>query len=188
VFDPFPTVAAGFSAVTASSTSISGVGTSGYVGSRRPFLFTSELDGTKPTFTPLTGLDTAPPAPVEPAHPQSPAPTQPLVRARFARLAHRPATDGTFGFLTLTCRRACTARGSYTASLRGTRTARLGGTKARLAAGWRLRVRLALTHRGLRTLARARRLPVTVRFVVADGAGAGQVVRRTLTMRARPVS
>jgi hypothetical protein len=197
VFDPFPTVAAGFTAVTASSTSISGVGTSGDLGSRRPFLFSSGLDGTKPAFTPLTGLDTAPPAPVEPAPAAQPpppttgvaAPTAPraplLARARFARLARRPAADGTFGVLTLMCRRACTARGSYTAPLRGTRPVRLGGTRATLAPGWRLRLRLALTPRGLRALARAKRLRVTVGFVVTDGAGARQVVRRPLNMRAR---
>jgi hypothetical protein len=194
VFNPFPTVAAGFSAVTASATSIAGVGSSGYLGARRPFLFSSALDGTTPTFTPLTGLDTAPPAPVEPANPPSPAPgvaappthtARPLASVRFARLARRPAADGTFGYLTLTCRRACTARGRYTAPLRGTRTMRLGGTKARLAARWRLRLRLALTRRGLRTLARAQQLPVTVEFVIASSTGARQVVRRTVKLRAR---
>jgi hypothetical protein len=191
VFDPFPTVAAGFSAVTASETSIAGVGSSGYPGSRQPFLFSSALDGTTPTFTPLTGLDTAPHAPVEPAAaPASPAapPThrvRPLARVRFTRLAHRPAADGTFGFLTLTCRRACTARGRYTAPLRGTRRVRLGGTKARLAARWRLRLRLALTRRGLRTLARAEQLPVTVKFVITSAAGTRQVVRTSVNMRAR---
>jgi hypothetical protein len=193
VFDPFPTVAAGFSAVTASETSIAGVGSSGYPGSRQPFLFSSALDGTTPTFTPLTGLDTAPHAPVEPAPtaaPSSPAapPTRrvrPLARVRFVRLARRPAADGTFGFLTVTCRRACTARGRYTAPVRGTRTARLGGTKARLAAGWQLRLRLALTRRGLRTLARAKQLPVTVEWVITSAAGARQVVRTIVNMRAR---
>jgi hypothetical protein len=188
VFDPFPAVVAGFSAVTASSTSIAGVGSSGSIGSRRPFVFSSELDGTKPTFTPLTGLDTAPPARVEAAPPARPAPTHPvppLARVRFARLSHRPAADGTFGFVTLTCRRACTARGTYTARLRRTGAVRLGGTRARLAAHWRLRVRLALTRRGLSRLARARRLRVTVRFVIADAAGGRLVVRRTLTMHAR---
>jgi hypothetical protein len=197
VFDPFPNVAAGFSAVTASSTRILGVGSSGALGSRRPFLFSSGLDGTRPAFTPLTGLDTAPPAPVEPAPPAQPpapatgvaAPTPrralPLARARFARLARRPAADGAFGVLTLACRRACTARGSYTAPLRGTRATRLGGTSARLAAGWRLQLRLALTRRGLRTLARAKRLHVTVRFVVTDAGGARQVVRRALNLRGR---
>jgi hypothetical protein len=100
-------------------------------------------------------------------------------------LARRPAADGTFGFLALSCRRACTARGRYTAHVQGTRTARLGGTRARLAAGWRLRLRLALTRRGLRTLARAGQLPVLVRFVVADAAGTRQVVRRTVKLRAR---
>jgi hypothetical protein len=83
------------------------------------------------------------------------------------------------------CRQACTARGSYTAPLGGTRATRLGGAKARLAPEWRLRLRLALTRRGLRTLARAERLPVTVRFVVADASGARQVVGRTLDLRAR---
>ena len=193
VFDPFPTVAAGFSAVTASASSIAGVGSSGYLGSRQPFLFSSALDGTSPTFTPLTGLDAAPPAPVEPqpaAAPPSPAAprVRPLARVRFARLARRPAADGTFGFLTLTCRRACTARGRYRAPVRDTRTTRLGGTKARLAAGWRLRLRLALTRRGLRTLARAEQLPVTVEFVITSAAGARQVVRRTVHMRARVAS
>jgi hypothetical protein len=192
VFDPFPSVAAGFSAVTASATRIAGVGSSGYLGSRQPFLFSSQLDGTTPTFTPLTGLDAAPPAPVEPANPASPAPgvaapptARPLARVRFARLARRPAADGTFGFLTLTCQRACTARGRYTAPLRGTRTTRLGGTRARLAARWRLRLRLALTRRGLRTLARAKQLPVTVEFVITSSTGARQVVRRTVNLRAR---
>jgi hypothetical protein len=55
----------------------------------------------------------------------------------------------------------------------------------RLDAGWRVRVRLALTHRGLRTLERAKRLQLVVRFVVAGPAGARQVERRTVTMRAR---
>jgi hypothetical protein len=82
VFDPFPTVAAGFNAVTASATSITGVGTSGRLGSRRPFVFSSELDGTKPTFTPLTALDSAPPAPVEPAPPAPPPSAEPPTRAR----------------------------------------------------------------------------------------------------------
>jgi hypothetical protein len=194
VFDPFPTVAAGFSAVTASATSIAGVGSSGYLGSRRPFLFSSGLDGTTPTFTPLTGLDTAPPAPVEPATPPSPAPgvaapptrpARPLARVRFARLARRPAANGTFGFLTLTCRQACTARGRYTAPPGGARATRLGGTRARLAARWRLRLRLALTRRGLRTLARAQQLPVTVEFVITSSAGARQVVRTTVNLQAR---
>jgi hypothetical protein len=107
------------------------------------------------------------------------------VSARFAQLARRPAHDGTFGRLTLICRRACTARGRYTAPLGGTRTARLGGAKARLAPGWSLRLRLALTRRGLRTLGHAKRLRVTVRFVVTDAAGTREVVRRTLDMRAR---
>jgi hypothetical protein len=196
VFDPFPTAPAGFTAVTASSTRISGVGTSGYFGSRAPFLFSSEIDGTKPTFTPLTGFDTAPAAPVEPAPPApgappaagapAPAPSVArLARAWFSRLASRPAADGTFGLLTLTCRRACTARGSYTAALPGGRTVTLGATRVRLDAGWRVRVRLALTHRGLRTLVRAKRLQLVVRFVVAGPAGARQVERRTVTMRAR---
>jgi hypothetical protein len=188
VFDPFPTEAAGFSAVTASSTGISGVGNSGAAGARSPFLFSSEPDGTKPMFTPLTALDTAAAAPVEPPPPAPPAAAPPapsLVSARFAQLARRPAHDGTFGRLTLICRRACTARGSYTAPLAGARTARLGGARARLARGWSLRLRLALTRRGLRTLAHAKRLRVTVRFVVADAAGTREVVRRTLDMRAR---
>ncbi|HTE61441.1 MAG TPA: hypothetical protein VK631_13905, partial [Solirubrobacteraceae bacterium] len=201
VFDPFPTVPAGFSAVTASAASIAGVGSSGQPGSTRPFLFSSGLDGTRPVFTPLTGLDAAPPAAVEPAPPAQPAQPPPpattgaaplaprrapaLATARFARLARRPAADGTFGFVALTCRRACTARGRYTTPGPGTRAVRLGGTKARLAARWRLRLRLAFTRRGLRTLARAERLPVTVRFVVTDGAGARQVVRRQLVVRAR---
>jgi hypothetical protein len=189
VFDPFGAAPSGFSAVTASAAGITGVGNSGPVGSRRPFLFSSRLDGTAPSFTPLAGLATAPPAPVEPAAPPPPPPRPGgaplLARARFTRMAGRPAADGTFGFLTLTCRRACTARGSYTAPLGGGRTARLGRARARLAAGWRLRVRLALTRRGLRTLARAGRLPVTVRFGVADAAGTRQVVRRTAVIRSR---
>jgi hypothetical protein len=72
--------------------------------------------------------------------------------------------------------------------VRGNRTARLGGTRARLAASWRLRVRLALTRRGLRILARAKRLEVMVRFVVSDRAGADQFVRRTITLLARRAS
>jgi hypothetical protein len=191
VFDPFPTVDAGFSAVTASSTGISGVGSSGPLGARQPFLFAAGLDGTKPTFTPLAGLDTAARAPVEPAPPgqpppaTGPAPAAPLASARFGPLARRPAKDGTFGFLTLSCRRACKARGSYTAPLGDMRTARLGRAKARLGAEWNVRLRLALTRSGLRTLAHAKRLRVTVRFVVADAAGARQVVQAPVEMRAR---
>jgi hypothetical protein len=209
VFDPFPALPATFTAVTASSSGIAGVGDAGFVGSRRPFLFSSQLDGTTPTFTSLTGLDTAAPAPVEPAPPApppspvpavlpaaQPAPGTPppvppapsLANARFAQLTRRPAADGTFGFLTLTCRHACTARGTYTARLPGTGTARLGRTTARLAARWRLRVRLTLTRQGLRTLARAKRLDVTVRFVVADRTGAQQLVGKTVTLRARHAS
>jgi hypothetical protein len=182
VFDPFPAAPAGFSAVTASTAGIAAVGSSGVPGSRQPFVYTSGLDGGGATFTPLPALAGARPAPVEPAPPV----VRPLVAARFSRLAHRPAADGTFGSLTLTCRRACTAWGRYTAPLRARRTARLGGARAKLPARWRLRVRLALSRRGLRTLARARRLPVTVRFAVADATGARQVVRRTVSMRARP--
>jgi hypothetical protein len=198
VFDPFPSVAAGFSAVTASATGITGVGTSGTIGSRRAFLFSSELAGTRATFTPLTGLDTASPADVEPEPPAPPADPQapqlapvapapaaaPLATARFTRLARRPATDGTFGFLTLTCRLACTALGSYTVPGRGTGAVRLGAANAKLAAGWSLRVRLALARQGVTRLARAKQLPVTVKFVVT-GAGARQVVRTTVNLRAR---
>jgi hypothetical protein len=184
VFDPFPGVAAGFSAVTASPAGIAAVGSSGAPGSRRPFLYSAGLDGAGATFTPLPALATAPRALAEPA-PPAPRVVRPLATVRFVRMARRPATDGTFGYLAVTCRRACVARGRYTAPLREQRTTRLGGTRARLPARWRLRVRLALTRRGMRTLARALRLPVTVRFVVADGAGTRQVVRRTMSLRAR---
>lgn len=192
VFDPFPAVGSGFTAVTAAAGGIAGVGTSGLVGSRRAFLYTSAVDGTKPAFTSLA-LDSAVAAPVE-AAPSAPAaaPAAGVVKAappllaqpRFSGLARRAAADGTFGFLTLSCRRACTARGVYSAPLPGARRARLGSALVRLSMGSRLRLRLALSSRGLRTLGRERRLPVTVRFVVTDRAGARQVVRRALTLRA----
>ena len=85
VFDPFPILPAGFRAVTASTAGIAGVGTSGYRGDRRPFLFSSALDGTKPTFTALTTLDTAARAPVAAAPPPPPSPrpvTKPAARVR----------------------------------------------------------------------------------------------------------
>jgi hypothetical protein len=200
-FDPFRSEPAAFGAVAASSTGIAAVGDSGLPGSRSPFLFSARLDGTKPEFTPLPGMTTAPAARVEPAPPappQAPAPVggvapvarevAPLARARFGRLAHRPAADGTFGVLTLSCRHECTARGRYSAHVRRHRRARLGSTTARLAANWHLRMRLTLTRAGLRLLARAGRLEVTVRFVVSDRAGAAQLLRRTMTLHARRAS
>jgi hypothetical protein len=49
-------------------------------------------------------------------------------------------------------------------------------------------MRLTLTRAGLRLLARAGRLEVTVRFVVSDRAGAAQLLRRTMTLYARRAS
>jgi hypothetical protein len=94
----------------------------------------------------------------------------------------RPASDGTFGYLTLTCARACTAAGVYTARTRGGHTSRLGATRARLAAGDTLQVRLALTRAGRRVLRRQRRLTVTVRFELT-APGARQVVQKVVKLR-----
>jgi hypothetical protein len=195
VFDAFSAQPASFAAVTTAGSRIAGVGNIGQTGAEQAFLFSSALNGTSPAFVPLAGLDTAPAAPVESAGQTAPAGQLPgstgrhgrrIATVRFAHLSRRPAADGTFGFLTLKCRRACTARGAYTAKL-GNRTLRLGGAKAKLSAGSRLRIRLALSSAGLRKLAQAKRLPVTVRFVIrAKGkGGTPQVLRKTLTMQAR---
>jgi hypothetical protein len=94
----------------------------------------------------------------------------------------RPASDGTFGYLTLKCARACTAAGVYTARTQGRHTSRLGATHARLAAGDTLRVRLALTRAGRGVLRRQRRLTVTVRFELT-APGARQVVEKIVKLR-----
>jgi hypothetical protein len=102
----------------------------------------------------------------------------PLATGRFRVSGARPARDGKFGTLTLSCVRACTARGDYRAgrSPLGTRT-------VRLRAGQTRRVGLRLSPAGRRRLARSHRLRVTVRFVVSDTAGAGQTLRKLLTLR-----
>jgi hypothetical protein len=201
VFDPFPSMPSAFTSVAASTTSIAAVGVSGYLGARQPFVFTAQPDGSRTTFTPLAGFDSAAVAPVEPAPPEPAAAvaeqsasgpagtgTSPgraaavLATGRFSSLLARPASDGTFGFLTLRCARACAATGVYTARTRGGGTVRLGATRARLVAGDSLRVRLALTRAGRTRLRRHRRLAVKVRFEVT-APGARQVVERALKLR-----
>ena len=200
VFDPFPFSPSTFTAVTASANSIAGVGVSGYIGARQPFVFTAQPDGSAATFTSLAGFDTAAAAPVQAAPPTSapdsasapaaggaspssiPARPAPLATSRFRRVVARPASDGTFGYLTLTCARACTAAGVYTARTRGGRTSRLGATRARLDAGDTLQVRLALTRAGRGVLRRQRRLTVTVRFELT-APGARQVVEKVVKLR-----
>jgi hypothetical protein len=196
VFDPVPFSPSAFTSVTASASSIAAVGVSGYPGARQPFVFTAQPDGSAAAFTPLAGFDTAAAAPVEPAPPSpesapgaaggaaGPGRAAVLATSRFRRLVARPASDGTFGYLTLKCARTCAVAGAYTARTRGGGTARLGATRARLAGGDALRVRLALTRAGRRTLRRQRRLAVKVRFEVT-APGARQVVEKALTLRAR---
>jgi hypothetical protein len=180
VLDPFPYQPSGFAAVTANADGITGTGTAGYPGSRRPFLFTSRPNGSGATVTPLDGFESAPAAPVEPGPPAAapppaaqpvagpPAATPPrplLATARWLRLRKRPSAGGGFGTFSLRCARACKAKGSYTAKVRG-HTVRLGTARAKLGAGDGVRLRLALSHRGRRRLGHRRRLAVTVRFRV----------------------
>ena len=192
VYDAFPYQPSSFADLTASSSGVTGAGVSGYFPIRVPFLFSSSLDGTSSRFTPLTGFATAAPAPREPAPPgpppappaaSAPAATPPAV-ARPARLAtgrfkaSRPAPNGKFGTLTLTCARACTARGDYRVGYSG-----VGTTTARLRTGQTRRLGLRLSPAGRRRLARSGRLRVTVRFVVKDAAGTAQRFRKRLTLR-----
>ncbi|MDA0165634.1 hypothetical protein OM076_35535 [Solirubrobacter ginsenosidimutans] len=179
VLNPFPYLPSGFAAVTANADGITGTGTAGYPGSRRPFLFTSRPDGSQAAVTPLDGFESAPAAPVEPAPPADPPPAdQPvaapppavpprpaLATARWGRLAKRPDASGGFGAVSLRCARACTAAGTYTAKVRG-HTVRVGTASSRLAAGDAVRLRLALSPSGRKRLGHSRRLAVTVRFRV----------------------
>jgi hypothetical protein len=197
VFDPVPSTPSAFTAVMSPASSIVAVGVSGYLGSRRPFVFTAQADGRAATFTPLAGFDTAAAAPVEP-EPAAPGPSPPgpaspggaavhprgLATWRFRRMVARPAADGTFGYLALSCAHACEVSGAYTAPVRGGRTARLGATRARLAGGDALRVRLALTSAGRRTLRCGRHLAVTVRFAVTGRGAARQVIEKAVVLRA----
>jgi hypothetical protein len=177
VLDPFPYQPSSFAAVTADADGITATGTAGYVGSRRPFLFTSHTDGTGAAVTPLDGFESAPPAPVEPAPPAPPAappvaapaapppPRPALATVRWSALTKRPDRNGGFGRLTLRCARDCRASGTYTVRVRG-RVVRLGKASARLGAGESVRVRLVLSPGGRRRLGHSRRLAVKVRLRV----------------------
>ncbi|HEY6762047.1 MAG TPA: hypothetical protein VI318_21280 [Baekduia sp.] len=200
VFDPFPSTPSTLAAVAASAQAVVAAGTTGTLGARRAFLLTSAPDGTATTFRPL-GFDTAAPAPLEPPPPAPaaaatpPAPTMrtpapaakgpAFARAWFSRLLERPGRDGTFGLLTVRCPRTCRASGTFSARVPGGRTVRLGGTTAKVAAGWGVGIRLALSHRGLRTLTHAHALHITIRFGLTDTTGRRQIALRPLTLRAR---
>jgi hypothetical protein len=198
VLDPFPSLPSAFAAVTANADGITGTGTAGYPGTRRPFLFTSKTDGSQATVTPLDGFESAPPAPVEPGPPAPPAvqpvaaplppppPRPALATARWVRLTKRPSPGGGFGALSLHCARACTAAGTYTVKVRG-RTVRVGTAGARLAAGDAVRLRLALSPSGRRRLSHSRRLAVKVRFRVTGTQHERALFQTALQLTSRAV-
>src|SRR5262249_13086871 len=119
VLDPFPYLPSQFSAIAATQNGITGAGTAGYVGSRRPFLFSANPDGAAAKVTPLAGFDSAAIAPVEPAPPAAaiptalpvaapatpPPPRPALATAHWRHLAKHPDKAGSFGQLTLRCTR-----------------------------------------------------------------------------------
>jgi hypothetical protein len=199
VFGALGSLPSSFADVTASDAGIAGVGVSGYFGSRRPFVFGARLDGGAGAFVPLSGLESAAPAPLEPAPAAPPAtpdaapdaaraPAPPagpaLALARFGSLAVRPARDGSIGALMLQCARDCRASGVLRA-LGDT----LGSTVARLRAGETRRIPLRLTAAGGRTLARHAPLRVTVRVTVTDAAGSAETIQKRLTLHApRPAA
>jgi hypothetical protein len=193
VFDAFAYLPSAFTGLTASTTGIAGVGVSGYFPTRAPFLFSAGRDGARPAFTPLTGFDTAAPAPVEPLQPGAPAPPAasgpaPPAAARLATGSFKlrrslPSADSDFGTLSLKCARACTARGTYR-----TPGARIGSTMVRIPAGRTQRIRLRLSPAGLRRLARAGQLHITVRFTVSASGAASETLTKRVTLRARRVS
>ncbi|RKQ86847.1 hypothetical protein C8N24_4862 [Solirubrobacter pauli] len=198
VLDPFPYLPSSFAAVAATPDRIAGIGTAGYIGARRPFLYSARADGAAAAITPLDGFATAPPAPVEPGPPEPQVPTAPptapappaaakrpaLATARFLRLAKRPDRRGGFGTVALACARACSVHGTYTAKVRG-RTAPLGSTSVRLRAGSAVRLRLVLSRRGRQRLRRAQGLPTVVRFRVTGERGDRALFQTSVALRAR---
>lgn len=198
ILDPLPSLPSSFAALAADPDRLTGIGTAGYIGARRPFLYTARADGAAAAVTPLDGFATAPPAPVEPAPPEPQIPTAPatapappatakrsaLATARFTKLAERPDRRGGFGTVALACARACTVHGTYTAKVRG-RTAQLGSSSVRLRAGGAVRLRLALSRGGRQRLQRARRLPTVVRFRVTGERGDRALFQTTVALRAR---
>lgn len=181
-FTAFGAVPALFTDLGSSSAGLVGVGESGYIGSRTPFVYTAGKDGGAPVFTPLPDFDDAAPAPIEPAPEAppaaaapSPAPraaAAPPATGRFSALRKRPKRDGTFGTLTLRCASACSVRGTIRA-----RYTTIGKAGARLRAGQTRTLPLRITAAGRRMLARHGALVTTVRFAVGK-----QVFQKRLTL------